>query len=334
MTLPPPAPMQPTPPPYGGVGQPGSAPMPPAPDAGRGPSIGSLVVGILSLLLCGLGVVLGPVAVVLGIVAGRKRRFNGMSVAGIVTGALGFVLSVIAIAIGVAASLDYRDGEATGESSRAGDEDVVVENPTGEVVLTEAGIAASTYASAWEAWADESDAEALGGMFAGDTIDTPCFSLAGEEWWVVQGDPDTCEVQSELWWETFSDASPVEIKLFGSGAAGAAISVSAYTQETLAGVGVSTLDELDEYMVSEFYPAGGCPVLSNEPATVAGQPAYVVECDVASLEHYLAYLVEAPRAYDAAMGAQYFEIRVYNESEWVYPWDDVRSRFESTFAWK
>jgi hypothetical protein len=69
-----------------------------------GKAIAALVCGILSLLVA--GVILGVVAVVLGIVARKEIAANpalggaGMALAGIITGALGFVLAVILLAVG------------------------------------------------------------------------------------------------------------------------------------------------------------------------------------------------------------------------------------------
>jgi hypothetical protein len=66
----------------------------------EGMAIGSLVCAIVGLLVC--GVVLEPVAIVLGFVArNRIRQSNGMlkgeglALAGIVVGIVGFVLAVI-----------------------------------------------------------------------------------------------------------------------------------------------------------------------------------------------------------------------------------------------
>lgn len=91
------------PPGYGqGYGQP---PM----RRGAGMATAALVLGILALILCWTivgGIVLGLLAVILGIIAvGRARRGEapgrGRAIAGIVTGALGLLISIALIAIGV-----------------------------------------------------------------------------------------------------------------------------------------------------------------------------------------------------------------------------------------
>jgi len=69
-----------------------------------GKAIAALVCGILSLLIA--GIILGVVAVVLGITARKEIAAKpnlsgaGMALAGIITGALGFVLAVILLASG------------------------------------------------------------------------------------------------------------------------------------------------------------------------------------------------------------------------------------------
>lgn len=54
-------------------------------------ALASLLTGIIAVLGCGLGVVAGPTAVVLGAVAGRRDGFTARPVAGILLGSLGFL---------------------------------------------------------------------------------------------------------------------------------------------------------------------------------------------------------------------------------------------------
>ncbi|HVF78110.1 MAG TPA: DUF4190 domain-containing protein [Solirubrobacteraceae bacterium] len=74
-----------------------------------GKAIGSLVCGIISLVI--LGVILGVVAVVLGAMARKEIKENpalagdGMALAGIITGAIGAVLAVVLIALGAGVGL-------------------------------------------------------------------------------------------------------------------------------------------------------------------------------------------------------------------------------------
>ncbi|SJN33316.1 hypothetical protein FM119_08355 [Mycetocola reblochoni REB411] len=69
---------------------------------GNGLAITALVLGILSVVLCWfplLAAPLGIVALVLGIVALRKRQAKGMSLTGIITGGVGVLISIIVIII-------------------------------------------------------------------------------------------------------------------------------------------------------------------------------------------------------------------------------------------
>lgn len=79
-------------------------------EGGKGMAIASMVLGIISIVLCCLwyvGPVAGIIAIVLGIVHNKKNGKCGMAVAGIVCGIVGIVLTValliFAAVIGVAA---------------------------------------------------------------------------------------------------------------------------------------------------------------------------------------------------------------------------------------
>lgn len=69
-----------------------------------GKAIAALVCGILSLVI--LGVILGAVAVVLGVLARKEIAVkpglggSGMALAGIIVGAVGFVLSIVILVLG------------------------------------------------------------------------------------------------------------------------------------------------------------------------------------------------------------------------------------------
>jgi hypothetical protein len=70
-----------------------------------GKAIAALVCGIISLFI--VGVVLGVVAVVLGTIARKEIKADpnldgdGMALAGIITGAIGAVLAIVLISLGV-----------------------------------------------------------------------------------------------------------------------------------------------------------------------------------------------------------------------------------------
>ena len=95
-------------------------PPPPPPDAhgygrpadatpGRGMAIAALVLGALALLLCWTiigGILLGLIAVVLGIVAVVRARSGraagtGLAVTGIVLGAIGLIIAGVLVAVGI-----------------------------------------------------------------------------------------------------------------------------------------------------------------------------------------------------------------------------------------
>ena len=86
-----------TPPPYVPQQQPTQAPAQIAHHASNGFSIASLILGILSLL--GFGLLTGIPAIVLGGTAlKRKQPERGMSLAGVITGSIGTLFSLLLIA--------------------------------------------------------------------------------------------------------------------------------------------------------------------------------------------------------------------------------------------
>jgi hypothetical protein len=88
----------PTPPP---VAPPSGVPVP-----GKGLAIASLVLGILATLsgIFFIGGLFGIVAIVLGIIALQKKVGKGMSITGIITGALGILGTLGAVAVIVLAT--------------------------------------------------------------------------------------------------------------------------------------------------------------------------------------------------------------------------------------
>ncbi|MDQ4118844.1 MAG: DUF4190 domain-containing protein, partial [Actinomycetota bacterium] len=81
-------------------GQPGA----PAPAPRNGLGVAALILGVIAILTCWIviGGVFGLLAIVLGVLgAGRARRGRatnrGVSIAGVVTGAIGLVLSIVIV---------------------------------------------------------------------------------------------------------------------------------------------------------------------------------------------------------------------------------------------
>ena len=115
--------------PYGGqpYGQQGG-------DLPKGLAIATLVIGIFAILLCWTvvgGVLLGLLAIVLGIVAsGRAKKGQaggrGMAITGAVLGGLGLLLSVVFIAISVWFINEVGFGDLTACLEDAGDDQAKV----------------------------------------------------------------------------------------------------------------------------------------------------------------------------------------------------------------
>ena len=64
---------------------------------GKGYGITALTLGILSILLIFMiipGIFLGPAAIIIGVIGLDKDDTKGMSIAGIITGAIGTILGV------------------------------------------------------------------------------------------------------------------------------------------------------------------------------------------------------------------------------------------------
>lgn len=78
-------------------------PQSPKPKAPKGLAIASLITGILALLFSAVPIgslLVGTVAVVMGVVALRQAQSKGMSITGIITGGLGILICVVATAVG------------------------------------------------------------------------------------------------------------------------------------------------------------------------------------------------------------------------------------------
>lgn len=67
----------------------------------KGLSITSMILGIASIVLCWLGgLLLGPAAVILGIISlNKKQDKKGMAITGIITGAVSFVFTIVMLVI-------------------------------------------------------------------------------------------------------------------------------------------------------------------------------------------------------------------------------------------
>ncbi len=305
-------------------------------------ALASLVTGIAAIFACGLGIIAGPVAVVLGVVSGRRSGFGGKQIGGIVTGAFAFIVSAVALVAFLLFLSGRNDPEFVQPTPSASYSEETLQ-PTADAsaagtLLTEAGIAAAGFDTAYAAYLDAYGVStSFDGMFQGDAIETPCFTMDGEAWWVEQGTPAACEPSSELWWETKSGAAEPEIKLFGSGAAGAAISFEALKTDFL----MTTFDSTDlrpvsDYVRDSLLPESGATAIVETPIELGGLPAVQFDCSIGQLAAYRldVVMLPEPRILDDGTEIRGFIIHAYNEAEWVYGSDDVFARLDNTLVWK
>ena len=310
--------------------------------SGDGLALGSLITGIVSVVLCGLGAMIGPVAIVLGIVSRRRSRSDSKAVWGIVTGAVGTALSILAI-VGAVTSIQHEKNQQarTENAQDAG----ATPQPTpdadpqeGGVTLTEVGIADAGFDTAYAAYLDENGVpNSFDGMFQGEAIDTPCFTMDGEAWWVTEGSPDTCEPASELWWENAPGTDDPEIRIFGSGAAGSGISFEVLKTDFLMTTFASTdLQVASDYVRDTLLPESGATDIVEKSIELGGLPAVQFDCSIDSLEAYRidVVMLPAPRTLEDGTEISGFIIHAYNEAEWVYKSEDVFARLDQTLVWK
>ena len=89
--------------PVSGTGPPGGA-VPAAYDptavgGGSGMAVAALVLGIFAIVIPVLGIVTGAIAIALGSASLRRPKGKGMAVAGIITGSIGALMSVVAVLV-------------------------------------------------------------------------------------------------------------------------------------------------------------------------------------------------------------------------------------------
>lgn len=305
---------------------------------GDGLAIASIVTGSVGLAVCGLGLVLGPVGIGLAVASAKRSRWSGLARWGVGLGIAGAVTSVLTAVIAgvVVASGGLDDWAAALEDQTASARAESIVTPS-DLDLTEQSVARSGYATAIEEWAATFDAHGvLDGMYDGRTIDTPCFSFDGAQWWVVGDDPDRCAPSNELWWQEASGQQPT-ITMFGVGAEGAAIVVDPVPADFVAAhFATMDLDEIAAYLRDDFLPADGLTDITTRSVTLGGQPAVALDARAQGLDAYTFYAVVAPHPYTRQDGStvQVFFFHVYNEAAWVNSMDDMTRRLETTFTWK
>lgn len=313
-----------------GVGQmrgPMPSPVAAGPSTGRGKSSGlgtaSLVVGLCSIPLAGLVSVAGPTAIALGVGALRRSRADARGRWGVITGAIGCLLTAVWIVVVVAVYADRLDN-------------LLPQRGRWEP-MTERDVAASEYATAYDAWtATHRSPDGFGGLLGAGTITAPCFTMADESWWISVVRLDTCDATSELSWETTDSSDGQRVVRFGAGGVGAIISVDAVPQaiaEEIAPGG--TLDEVVAYTTDHLLPESGVGVSETWETTVDGERAVAIRLDVSELgiDGEVVYVTRAPHPYPQADNTEFFLVHVVNEAGWVYSIEDSMERFEETFTW-
>jgi hypothetical protein len=79
--------------------------------------IAALILGIIGILVPGFGILLSITALILGIVAVKKKKHKGAGLGGIITGGVGIVLGPVLAAIAIPAFVKYEQGAKASETS-------------------------------------------------------------------------------------------------------------------------------------------------------------------------------------------------------------------------
>jgi hypothetical protein len=288
-------------------------PPPHAPSApeSNGLALGSLIAGIASVVLCGLGLLLGPVAVILGAVARHRPGGQGQAMAGIITGIVGTLIGVISV-IGLIAFL--------ASDSRA--ESEFVTDVESQDLLDDAADAG------WD-------------QYEGGLQETPCYSFEGAEGWVAnlpQTDIDLCFMEYELWAEfEYGDDGEPDVSMYGVGSVVAQVVVEPISdttvEELFPGRDVETMRTylLDNYFVSDNF------VISEvADATVGGLPATRFEHDSQISDTRVTYVVWTPTMYEAGASgsSDFFLITFVSTFDSIVEGDSVEQSVLDTFTWK
>ncbi len=333
------------------------APGAAAPSSGL--ALGSLITGIASIVLCGLGLLLGPVAVVLGFVDRGKGGRSGMSLAGIVMGFAGFAISAILVAMFAAGAIFH--ASATPADTGVNVDDIIKENfpdstaapapqqdfgdlPVDERAgfpIAEGYIVPAGYDTAYDAWTSFYRAGGQwDGIYDGNPVDTPCYSYDGTEFWTLntaQDQVDLCIGKYELWFETYSGIDQPVIKQFGFGGVGSAIEVEPVSREfSDTNFPGKDTDAMVAYLKSDFFTPDWVGTVDVSSGQLGGLPATIFEVEHPGVERYRVYAVFTPKVYPGGQSkeSEFFLITLWNEAEWVASSDDFIAAFESSFAWK
>jgi len=321
----------PPPPPYRQVEQQEAASPNPGQQgpsgASNGMALSSLITGIGAVVLCGLGVILGPVAVILGVSARRRPGGAGMARAGIITGAVGTVLSVVAVVTAIWA-FSARVEEDHARQSR--DEVVVTDEPE-EVVVTEEPEDDNPYDDA---------ADAGWGSYAGGIQETPCYSFEGATGWLVNTSAENiagCQMEYELWADYgYDEDGEVEIYSIGVGGVVAKVDVQSLSDASVDQRFPARDNESMRSDIVNFFTENSYSVVGITDATIGGLPATRFEIDSPTSDTYVAYGVFTPTTYTQPQSgaSSFFLITIVSSNPDLWDGQELEQRIVDTFTWK
>jgi hypothetical protein len=230
-----------------------------------------------------------------------------MAITGIVTGALGFLLSILAIVFGAAAFLDQREREAA-----------LSEPP----VVWEEEVATNTAADAEQTPTDDVTSGEED-WYAGAPVETPCFTIAGESLWDVLDDGEVCSGWTTLTADVTVNGETDELQ--------AEIWLFPMTQELPAD---ATLADAATLLAEQVLPDSGLEVAGTREVTVGGAPAIAIDVVPAGFENAVVYAIAPPRTYSEAGSTPFFNAQLVLGSASLTSWEGMVTRFESTTEWK
>lgn len=247
---------------YAGYGAPSAFAGPPRPSTGGpgGLAIAALVVGIIAFLtglIPILGIVLAAAAIVLGIIAVRRKQGRPLSITGLVLSGIAFVTGIVVLlswAIFIPAAIDAGVEQIDGWS-----EELATTEPHDTEEVT-----------------DHTDYSLVDGQI----IETPCWSYNGPQYFVnniSDATAEACVGTLELWGEEAADG---DILATGSGAVYGQVGVEPIRVSTATqyAPGTDPVAIVDAIQDTYFAPQGEIETL-HEAATLGGMPADITRID-------------------------------------------------------
>ena len=300
-----------------------TVPLPPVPPTAAAPlgypqtqpsngmALASMIVGISSVVFCGVGGLMGPVAIVLGLVARRKPGGRAQSLTGIVTGIVGTLVGIGTVIAVVAVMLADADSGPP-----------LVNNPETQDLL-------------------DDPAGAGYEQYAGGTQETPCYSFEGAEGWVAnlpQADLDLCFMEYELWaeYELGSDGEP-EVTSFGVGSIVAQVVVEPISDTSVEAMFPGQdVEAMRTYLLENYFVSDDFVVSEVEDALVGGLPATRFVQDSTISDTRVTYALWTPTVYAAGASgsSDFFLITIVSTHDSIVEGDSVDQRVMETFAWK